>query len=143
MAQFPLLYEVDAEAGSGISNSWMTQGNAHAAISCSVPPEFGGPGGKYTPEDLFIMSCLNCMISTFKVYMEKFEMNFELLKAKGRMKMDIDPSSNLLFVCYMDFTFNITGASDPKVKEILEKAIEDCPISNSIKAGKTFHIEVV
>jgi hypothetical protein len=35
------------------------------------------------------------------------------------------------------------GTSDPdKAKKTLELAIKDCAVSNSIKSGKTFHLNV-
>ena len=39
--------------------------------------------------------------------------------------------------------FDITGSSDvEKAKKLMDGAIKDCAVSNSIKTGKTFHINI-
>jgi uncharacterized OsmC-like protein len=44
---------------------------------------------------------------------------------------------------HIDITVKVAGASDPDLaKKTLETAIKDCAVSNSIKTGKTFHIDI-
>lgn len=143
MVKFPLHFEVKAETKEGISTLWDSSSNGLPSISCSIPAEFSGPGGAYSPEDLFGMSLLNCLIATFKVYAEKSGLHFEKLFAKADVKMDIDAATNKMTITEIHCDFTIEGASDPdKTRKTLDKAIADCAISNSIKSGKNFTVNI-
>lgn len=143
MVDFPLEFEVEAEATEGISNLWTCKSGSLEPISSAIPTEFGGPGGAYCPEDFFAMSVLSCIIATFKVYAEKSEANFQTLKASAKLKMDRDASSGALSIPEILIDIQITGASDTdKVRKTLDTAISHCSVSNSIKSGKNFTIDI-
>ncbi len=143
MIQFPMKFEVDAASGPGIGSHWQGSANRLSPITSAIPPEFMGPGGGYSPEDLFALSLLNCLIATFKVYAEKSGLNFREIKGKVRLTVDKIPGESGFAMTEADVFFDLTGTSDPiKAKKILDLAIKDCAISNSIKTGKTFHINI-
>lgn len=142
MMKFPLKFEVQASTVSGIQTNWTaTTMNHLPPITSAIPPEFSGPGGGYTPEDLFAISLLNCLIASFKVYCEKSQVSFKELK--GRVILTVDKGAQGLIMSHADIYFDISGASNPeKTRKLLDDAIKNCPVSNSIKTGKTFHIEI-
>lgn len=143
MAKFPLHFDAEGRTEAGISTLWKSGCNGLEPISCSIPTEFSGPGGGYSPEDLFALALLNCLIATFKVYAEKSNVQFKHLHAKTRATMDKDRTTNQMTVTQLHTEFNITGASDAeKLRKLLDKAIQDCAISNSIKSGKTYSIYI-
>ncbi len=143
MIHYPLKYEVHAKAGPGIRNCWQSQSDVLPLITCSIPTEFGGPGGGYTPEDFFALSLLNCQIALFKGACEKRNLTYKEIEARAVAYLDKDRSTHQLYISGMEISFTITGASDVDcVKSSLESAIKECPISNSIKSGKTYHIKV-
>ena len=143
MVSFPLEFEVNAEATSGVCTPWTAQQNSLPPLSCAIPPEFNGPGGHYTPEDLLTLSVLNCIIAMFKYNCEKFQIDFTLIRGKAIAKMDLDPANNQLFISTIDITLDVQAASDvERAKELLNSAIRDCPITNSLKTGKTYHLTV-
>lgn len=136
-------FEVEASSSPGISSQWKSQTEHLPPILSAIPPEFMGPGGGYSPEDLFAISLLNCLIATFKVYCEKGGANFQEIKGRVILTVDKLPGGSSLAMTEADVFFDITGAADPeKVKKLLNSAIKDCAVSNSIKTGKTFHINV-
>ena len=142
MIQFPLHFEVFAEADSDLTNAWKCQANALEPISCCIPPEFAGPGKSYTPEDFFAFSVINSIIAAFKIGCEKANQNFDKIKGKASLTMDLGPDNKLTFAA-LDICLDVTGASDKeKIKKILEEAISICPVSNAIKTPKTLHIQV-
>ena len=143
MPKFPLHFEVVAQTEAGISTTWDSSVNGLPKITCSIPAEFSGPGGAYSPEDLFGLALLNCFIATFKVYCEKSNLTFTKLDAKSKIRMEIDATTNKMHISEIQTDFNIEGASNPeKVKSVLDKSIADCAISNSIKSGKNFSINI-
>jgi len=143
MGKFPLFFESTSKATSGISNTWTSEADALSPVPVAIPPEFGGPGGGYSPEDLFAMACINCIIATFKVYAEHGNLQFQEITAKASLSVDKHPSENFLSMVNLDITLDVTGSSDKeKMEATLKKAIQDCPVSNSIKSGKTFHVNI-
>jgi uncharacterized OsmC-like protein len=143
MVKFPINFDVTASASSGTQTTWKSQSPHLPPISVAIPPEFMGPGGGYSPEDLFALSVVNCMIALFKVYVEKGGLRFQQVEAKARLTADRPSGGSSFVMTHLDCSFVVSGASDPvKVRKALEKATQDCPIGNSIKTGKTFHIEV-
>lgn len=143
MPKFPLHFNAEAQAEFGISTHWDCSSEKLPKIKCSIPAEFSGPGGGYSPEDLFGHALINCLIATFKVYTEKSGLSFSNLKVKADIKMDIDPSTNKMAITEIHTDINIQGASNPeKIRAVLDKSIADCAISNSIKSGKNFTINI-
>lgn len=143
MPKFPLIFDIVAETEPGITKAWDSSANGLPKITCSIPAEFSGPGGAYSPEDLFGLALLNCLIATFKVYCAKNNLTFTKLSAKSQIKMDIDATTNKMHISEIHTDFSIEGASDQdKIRVTLDRAIADCAISNSIKSGKNFSINV-
>lgn len=143
MVSFPLEFEAEVEATEGISNTWTCKSGNLQPITSAIPTEFGGPGNAYSPEDFFAISVLSCIIATFKVYAEKSEANFQTICAKAKLKMERDASSGTLSLPEILIDIQIIGANDPdKVRKTLDTAISHCAVSNSIKSGKNFTIDV-
>lgn len=144
MVKFPMKFESQANATSGINSQWTSQTDLLPPIPVAIPPEFMGPGGGYSPEDLFSLAVVNCVIATFKVYCEKGKLNFTSIQGKAILTVDKISGESGFGMTQIDITFDVEGASDQeRVKKTLESAIKDCAVSNSIKAGKTFHINMI
>jgi organic hydroperoxide reductase OsmC/OhrA len=143
MVKFPMKFEVEANASCEVSAQWSATAAGLAPIPSAIPPEFSGPGGGYSPEDLFAISVVNCMIATFKVYCSKSGLTFQNVEAKAVLTVDKLPSDGAFGMTQLEFTINVQGSSHAEnVKKALEGAIKDCAVSNSIKTGKTFHLNV-
>lgn len=128
MIKFPLKFEVEASASAGSNSPWEAQASQLSPILCAIPPEFMGPGGGYSPEDLFAIALLNCLIATSKVYCEKSKVTFQ--EIKGRVVLTVDKAGAQGFaMTHADLFFDISGASDAeKLQKILDAAIRDCAV---------------
>lgn len=143
MIKFPMKFEVEARAPSGVSSQWIAEGAKLPPIPSAIPPEFMGPGGGYSPEDLFGIAILNCLIALYKVYCEKSKVSFQEIKAKAVLTAEKDPANVSFYISHVDIFLDVSGSTDlEKGKKLLEAAIKDCPISNSIKSAKSFHVLV-
>ena len=141
MIKFPMKFEVRANCNEGISAAWTSQAGSLPPIPSAIPAEFMGPGTGYSPEDLFALAVLNCLIATYKVYCEKSKIRFKSIA--GKATLIVDRQNGSFIMAQVDIELDVQGASDPvKAKTLLETAIRDCPIANSIKSGKTFKISV-
>lgn len=143
MIKFPMNFEVQATASSGISSSWTAQSNSLPPIPSAIPFEFMGPGGGYSPEDLFALSILNCIIATYKVYCEKAKISFQEIRGKAVLTVDQISGQMGLGFTKIDITLDVMGVSDQvNAKKVIDNAIKDCAASNSIKSEKAFHINI-
>ena len=142
MIKFPMKFEVMAAASAGIQANWTGQSDQLPPIPSAIPPEFMGPGGGYSPEDLFALALLNCLIATFKVYAEKSKAEFR--EIRGKVVLTVDKVLPQGFaMTNAEIFFDITGSTDSeKLRKVLDSAIKDCAVSNSMKTGKTFHINI-
>ena len=142
MIKFPLHFEVFAEAQPGISTIWKAQANTHTQIDCCIPVEFSGPGGGYSSEDFFALAIINCIIGAFKFFCEKNNQSFKTIKGKAGLKVESATNKIMKFTA-IDIVFDIEGASNiEKVKKLLDEAISNCPVCNSIQIPKTLHISI-
>ncbi|NGX34886.1 MAG: hypothetical protein K1060chlam1_01246 [Candidatus Anoxychlamydiales bacterium] len=143
MIDFPLKFEVKADATPGVSTTWQCSANNLDPIKMSLPLEFHGPGKAYTPEDLYGLAVLNCIFAVYKAISEKNNVVFEKIEGSVQVFLDKKHENGNLVITKLDIKFLVTGAKDKeKARTFLEKAIKDCPVSNSIKAGKTYHIDI-
>jgi len=143
MVDFPLKFDVKAYSKSGVSTPWECSANNLSPIKLSIPVEFHGPGKAYTPEDLYGLSVINCIIAVYKAICEKNSVEFEKIEGNVIVTLDKKHENGNLIITKLDLKFLVTGVKDiEKARKFLEKAIKDCPVSNSIKTGKTYHIDI-
>jgi uncharacterized OsmC-like protein len=112
------------------------------SVPMAIPPEFEGPGGGYSPEDIYAFALMNCFIATFKVIAEKSKLVYEGLEASGTLTVDRGDTGAPWM---KDFALRVelTGAADPeRARRLLEKTSQSCMILNSVKTGKSFEFLV-
>ncbi len=143
MVMFPVKFDVSAEATCGISNPWKTSAKNLDPIKVAISPQFNGPGKAYSPEELYGLSILNCLIGIYKHLCENNKIEFKKIESKLTVTINKKTESDELIISHLDININITGSSDKeKARNLLEKAFNVCPVTNSIKAGKTYHINI-
>lgn len=133
MITYPLSFFSSASALSGIKNNWEIEASGNKAM-CSVPVEFEGPGGAFSPEDFFLLAAQNCFIATFKVYAEYSKLSFESLEVKSELIVDKN-EENKPVMKTVKFFINVAGVSDEKKANLLiKKTFENGFILQSVKS---------
>ena len=108
----------------------------------AIPPEFEGPGGGYSPEDIYAFALMNCFIATFKVISEKSKLSYQGIQASGTLTVDRN-ETGVPWMKEFSLKVEITGAEDPeRTRRLLEKTSQSCMILNSVKTGKSFEFRV-
>ncbi len=141
MTSYPVSFLAEAQSKSGINSVWNVE-SVGTRITCAIPPEFDGPGGGLSPEDLFAQALTNCFVATFKVYAEKSKLAFGALQVKSELVVGIgDAGKPVMQSCLMKV--EITGCEKPdRIRTIAQKAFETGFILNSVKTKLDLEVVV-
>ncbi len=130
---FPHNYQATATA--------QTSGNVRLAVahadelSSDAPSEFGGPGDRWSPEDLLVGAVADCFVLSFRAIaaMSKYQWTDLQCEVSGVLdKVD----RNIQFTSFqVKATLIIPEGSDTeRAERLLAKAESTCFITNSLKA---------
>jgi organic hydroperoxide reductase OsmC/OhrA len=142
MHPFPHRYKVRISATP--EGELGLEGSGLPGIRSLPPPEFGGPGGYWSPETLLIAAVGDCVLLTFRAIarasrfewreasadvegvLERFEGNSRFTQIHTRVRLVLPP-----------------GGDAARARLLLEKAEKGCLISNSLTAARHLECEVV
>lgn len=132
MISYPLSFFAKANSVSGIQSLWSIESSGKT-LQCSIPTEFEGPGGGFSPEDLFAQALTNCFLATFKVYVEKSKLDFSKITAQTELIVDLDDNKKPVMKKAL-LKVAIDGASAPeRLRALAGKALSSGFILNSVK----------
>jgi organic hydroperoxide reductase OsmC/OhrA len=141
MYKFPIEFESSAFANGHFEKSWRIESRDRQAL-CAIPTEFGGAGGAFCPEDLFLHAIINCFIGTFKVYSRASKINFSDLNVKGRLSIDKDSYAKVMKKkCFLDINIDGVEKSD-RIQTLVTKVLRDGYILNSVKTEIEYQLKI-
>lgn len=130
--KLPILFKANSEALGGISTNWQIN-SYETTAQCCIPPEFNGPGGGFSPEDLFAQALTNCLIATFKVYAENSKLTFKRITINTDMKVDQTEEKKIIMKdCFFKIEID-SPSSIEKAQLLIKKAFSSGFILNSVK----------
>lgn len=143
MITYPLIFGVSADSTSGIQTPWSASADAvDGTIPVAIPPEFEGPGGGFSPEDLYATALANCFVATFKVFAEKSRLEYRTIRAGAKLAVDRDEQGKP-WMARVDISIHLDGAArEDQARRLLERTSQSCMILNSVKTEKTFEFHV-
>jgi organic hydroperoxide reductase OsmC/OhrA len=142
MHPYPHLYTVDSNAAS--SGDVTLSATGLPALASAPPPEFDGPGGRWSPEHLLVAAVADCLVLSFRgvARANKFEwhslecsVDGTLDKVEGRTRFTHMTARATLRVP--------AGTDEAKARQLLERAEHVCLISNSLVAERRIESTVV
>ena len=115
-----------------------------AQIRSLPPPEFGGPGGYWSPETLLTAAVGNCVLLTFRAIARasRFEWREASADVEGVLER-IDGNSRFTQMHVRVRLVVPPGSDAARARMLMEKAEKGCLISNSLTAAKHLECEVV
>lgn len=143
MLSYPMHFKVSSEAPSGIQTIWHTQAAAFSEkVNVAIPPEFSGPGGGFSPEDLYAMALTNCFIATFKVFAEKSRLNYKNIKIAATLSVDRNEKGQpWMSKVHLEVELSEVAQKE-NAQRLLEKTSQSCMILNSVLTEKTFDFKI-
>lgn len=114
------------------------------ALSVGAPPEFQGREGVWSPEHLFVASLNSCYMLTFLAIAEfsKIPVVSFSSTAKGTLEKVKNGSYQITEIVLKPRVVIASADDLPRIGRIMEKAKENCFVSNSIKSTIKIEPEV-
>jgi len=114
------------------------------SIETAPPPEFGGPGGVWSPETLLCASLADCFVLTFRAVSRAAR--FAWLQLDCRVEGVLERvGQNSQFTRYTTFArLRVAAGTDTaKARELLERAEHGCLIANSLRGARSLEMQVL
>jgi len=113
-------------------------------VQVSAPPEFDGPEGIISPEDLFVAAATSCLMTTFVTFTRKLRVEFKSFACEGLGTLE-RVEKGFQFTKILLRT-KVTVESEefiPKAERALELAGKYCLVANSMKCPTEHENEVI
>lgn len=113
-------------------------------LQTAPPPQFGGPGGVWSPETLLCAALADCFILTFRAVSRAAR--YEWLQLDCRVEGTLERAGELTqFTRYATFVkLEIPAGGDTaKGRELIQRAEHGCLIANSLRGTRSLQAEVV
>ena len=140
MSISPKIFKVESIGASGVSSLWINKLSAKECIpiDMAIPPEFEGPGGTYSPEDLYALSLMNCYLATFKYIAEKSKLQYSEILANAELIVD-NGEEKSPWMERVNMKVELRGCANPeRALGLMEKTKSHCMILNSVKTKVSF-----
>ncbi len=137
------LYRVNAFS-TDLRGGIVTAEEFQPSIPFSVPPEFQGESGRWTPEHFFVAAIAGCFLSTFSgiARLSKFEfLSFEL-EVEGAIQRDSDGWRFTQVTLRPQLKIALARERERAVR-LLEKAEKTCLVIRSLTSRVVLEPEIV
>ena len=119
------------------------RGTEKPEIRFASPPEFKGEPGVWTPEDLFVGSIDMCMLLTFSAFAERKSLPVKSYTSRARGILEfVDGSYRFTKVIISPTIIVETPEAVALARQTLERAHQQCLITNSITTEVSFEVEI-
>ena len=134
MKPFPHCYIVAATASPG--GDVALTGGRLPTLSSAPPPEFDGPGDRWSPETLVVAAVAGCFVLTFRSIATTSKFSWTTLTCTASGTLDrVDRATQ-----FTGFSVSVSleipeGVKEDEAKRLLKRAEQVCLITNSLKAS--------
>ena len=122
------------------------QANGKPEIPVATPPEFGGPEGIWTPEDLLTGAAASCVMTSLLFFAEKAAVKLRSYSSRATGTMEKTPQGLAITGITVEVTISIDDpVQEPALRKAMERAEQTCPISRSLKCPiqVVLHVQIM
>lgn len=144
MSNITKKFAVESIGASGVASSWINRLKDKDCddMEMNIPVEFEGPGGTYSPEDLYALSLMNCYFATFKYIAEKSKLQYESINGEAILSVSKGDQKSL-WMESIEIKVKLIGCTNKERAIILmEKTKTQCMIINSVNTKVAFEFLV-
>jgi organic hydroperoxide reductase OsmC/OhrA len=108
------------------------------------PPQFGGPGGQWSPETLLVAAIADCFILTFRAVARASKLDWRGLEADIEGTLDRVQHTTRFTGYTLKARLTVPPGTDlARAKTLLEKAEHGCLITSSLNAPVALEATIV
>jgi peroxiredoxin-like protein len=142
MQDYPHRYKAAAKGGAeGVID---TSSPGLENIAATAPPEFDGPGGRWSPETMLVGAVANCFILTFRAVARASKFDWNSLTCEVLGVLDRPERVTQFTEFYMDVSLRVpAGADAHKAHRLAEKSEQVCLVTNSLTGKRILNVAVI
>ena len=104
-------------------------------LEVAPPLQFGGPGDKWSPEELLMAAVANCLILSFRIIASASKLEWKSIDCESEGELNQVDGKMLFTKITSKVKLVILSEEDrTRAEKLLHKAEETCLISNSLSA---------
>jgi peroxiredoxin-like protein len=141
MQPFPHTYRVSAAAGT--AGDIELKAEQLPVLRTASPPEFDGPGDRWSPETLIVGAVADCFILTFRAVAAASKIPWTSLTCDATGTLERVDGVTLFTRFDVVAILELPAGGDvERARRALEKAERNCLISNSLKGPVALNAQV-
>jgi organic hydroperoxide reductase OsmC/OhrA len=142
MHPYPHIYHA-AAAGQSTGDVSVTSPSLPDIVT-APPPEFDGPGGRWSPETLLCAAVANCYILTFRGVSRAARFEWLMLDCRVEGTLErVDGQTRFTRFTTMAQLSVRAGVDSGQARKLLERAEQVCLVSNSLSGARDLEISIV
>jgi peroxiredoxin-like protein len=113
-------------------------------LTTAPPPQYGGPGGQWSPETLLVAAAADCFILTFRAIALGSKLPWRRLECEAEGVLD--RAGGVVQFTELRLRARLVvpaGGDRDRATRLLEKAENACLITNSLKLRPTLEAEIL
>ena len=124
-------YEVAVDWKEGKTGETRCEGKP--AIAVATPPEFGGPEGIWTPEDLLTSAVATCIMTSALFFIDRAKIQLRTYKSQATATMEKTDAGLAITRIAVAVSIELEDmAQEAATRKAVEQAERTCPLSNSL-----------
>ena len=141
MHPFPHRYVVSSTAGP--RGDIMIESDGLPSLTTTTPPEFDGPGGRWSPETLLVAAVADCYLLTFRGIAKASALAWTSISVDvvGTLERPERVSQFTRFDIRARVTLS-PQASEEQARRILARAEETCLVTRSLNGETHLDVEI-
>ncbi len=140
----PYPHDYTVQASGSPDGAVPLSGAGLPRIESAPPPEFGGPGGAWSPETLLVAAVADCFILTFRAVSRAAKFPWQKLDCSvdGRLERVDGVTQFSRFNTRATLTVD-AGADHAKAHELLERSEKACLVANSLRGERHLEAQII
>jgi len=142
MQAYPHHYHVDASGGPQGDVALSAEGVA--SLASAPPVEFGGPGGRWSPESLLVAAVADCFVLTLRAVARASDLPWTRVQCAVSGTLDKVGGKTRFTAFDLHVKLEVAqGADVDKATRLLQKAEASCLITQSLSGATHLTTEIV
>jgi peroxiredoxin-like protein len=134
MQDFPHHYDVTATAAP--NGDVQLGADGLPALATASPPEFDGPGDRWSPEALLVGAVADCFILTFRALARASQLPWSSLDCDATGTLDRQDGVTRFTHVHLHASLTVPpGVDEDLANRLLQKAEDRCLVSRSLNAA--------